>query len=143
MAMADNPPHLFATRMSPLSEASALFYQHHNSYSALGSFIVNTIPRLRFHWSDVQRPRSYLSEILRCHCSGAARNIYDICVLPGGCTSLFLLNCPKGEKLLRALKKLANMPVESQYPRFEVPNVDLWNFLFERKDKPYPDDKSI
>jgi 4-coumarate--CoA ligase len=35
------------------------------------------------------------------------------------------------------------MPVESTYQRFEVPSVDLWNFLFERKDKPYPDDKSM
>lgn len=34
------------------------------------------------------------------------------------------------------------MPVSSSYPSFEVPNLDLWNFLFERKDKPYPDDKS-
>ncbi|KIW03402.1 uncharacterized protein PV09_05607 [Verruconis gallopava] len=35
------------------------------------------------------------------------------------------------------------MPVESRYPRFEVPNLDLWSFLFERKDRPYPDDKVI
>ena len=33
------------------------------------------------------------------------------------------------------------MPTESQYPRIDVPNVDLWTFLFERKDKPFPDDK--
>lgn len=36
----------------------------------------------------------------------------------------------------------ANMPVSSSYPSFEVPNLDIWTFLFERKDKAYPDDKS-
>lgn len=35
---------------------------------------------------------------------------------------------------------LVNMPTESPYPRIDVPNVGLWDFLFERKDKPYPDD---
>lgn len=33
------------------------------------------------------------------------------------------------------------MPTGSPYPSFEVPELDLWAFLFERKDKPYPDDK--
>lgn len=35
------------------------------------------------------------------------------------------------------------MPVASSYPSFEVPNLDLWSFLFERKDKPFPDDKIL
>ncbi|RMJ25493.1 Phenylacetyl-CoA ligase [Aspergillus sp. HF37] len=35
------------------------------------------------------------------------------------------------------------MPVASSYPSFEVPNLDLWTFLFERNDRPYPDDKII
>ncbi|KAL3456614.1 hypothetical protein BJX64DRAFT_39039 [Aspergillus heterothallicus] len=35
------------------------------------------------------------------------------------------------------------MPVSSQYPSVDIPNVDLWTFLFERKDKPFPDDKVI
>lgn len=35
------------------------------------------------------------------------------------------------------------MPTESTYPRIDIPNVDLWAFLFERKDKEYPDDKVI
>ncbi|KAL4998051.1 hypothetical protein BDV10DRAFT_168157 [Aspergillus recurvatus] len=35
------------------------------------------------------------------------------------------------------------MPVSSQYTPVEIPNVDLWAFLFERKDKQYPDDKVI
>jgi len=35
------------------------------------------------------------------------------------------------------------MPVESQYPSFKVPDQDLWAFLFERKDRPFPDDKVI
>jgi hypothetical protein len=35
------------------------------------------------------------------------------------------------------------MPVESAFPSFEVPKEDIWAFLFERKDKDYPDDKSM
>ncbi|KAF1815880.1 acetyl-CoA synthetase-like protein [Eremomyces bilateralis CBS 781.70] len=35
------------------------------------------------------------------------------------------------------------MPVESSYPPFEVPTSDLWTFLFERKEKPYGDDKLL
>ncbi|KAM0118184.1 hypothetical protein ACP6JC_005260 [Aspergillus fumigatus] len=33
------------------------------------------------------------------------------------------------------------MPVSSPYPSIEIPNVDLWTFLFERKDRPFPDNK--
>jgi hypothetical protein len=33
------------------------------------------------------------------------------------------------------------MPVESLYPSFEVPDQDLWNFLFDRKDREFPDEK--
>ncbi|OJJ01234.1 hypothetical protein ASPVEDRAFT_130643 [Aspergillus versicolor CBS 583.65] len=35
------------------------------------------------------------------------------------------------------------MPVSSQLPSVEIPNVDLWTFLLERKDKAFPDDKVI
>jgi acyl-CoA synthetase (AMP-forming)/AMP-acid ligase II len=35
------------------------------------------------------------------------------------------------------------MPVSSPYPSIEIPNIDLWTFLFERKDRPFPDDKVI
>ncbi|MCJ1474600.1 hypothetical protein MMC13_003260 [Lambiella insularis] len=35
------------------------------------------------------------------------------------------------------------MPTESSYPSFEIPKQDLFGFLFERKDRPYPDDKVI
>ncbi|KAL2857669.1 hypothetical protein BJX68DRAFT_229293 [Aspergillus pseudodeflectus] len=35
------------------------------------------------------------------------------------------------------------MPVSSQYPPVDIPNIDLWTFLFERRDKPFPDDKVI
>ncbi|PTU17155.1 hypothetical protein P175DRAFT_0536362 [Aspergillus ochraceoroseus IBT 24754] len=35
------------------------------------------------------------------------------------------------------------MPVASSYPSVDIPNVDLWSFLFERKDKPFPDDQVI
>ena len=34
------------------------------------------------------------------------------------------------------------MPTESLLPRIDIPNTDLWGFLFERNDRPYPDDKS-
>lgn len=35
------------------------------------------------------------------------------------------------------------MPTESQYPSFEVPDLGLWDFLFERKDREFPDDKGV
>ena len=35
------------------------------------------------------------------------------------------------------------MPTESSYPKLDVPNVDLWAFLFERKDREFPDDKGM
>lgn len=33
------------------------------------------------------------------------------------------------------------MPTESTYPKLDIPQVDLWEFLFERKDREFPDDK--
>ena len=33
------------------------------------------------------------------------------------------------------------MPTESLLPKIDIPDVDLWGFLFERNDRPYPDDK--
>jgi len=33
------------------------------------------------------------------------------------------------------------MPTDSFYPSFEVPDVGIWDFLFERKDRDFPDDK--
>ncbi|OJJ81655.1 acyl--CoA ligase [Aspergillus glaucus CBS 516.65] len=35
------------------------------------------------------------------------------------------------------------MPVTSSYAPVQVPDVDIWDFLFERKNKPFPDDKVI
>ncbi|KAF2003382.1 4-coumarate-CoA ligase-like protein [Amniculicola lignicola CBS 123094] len=35
------------------------------------------------------------------------------------------------------------MPTESLYPLVQIPDADLWGFIFERKDKPFPDDKVI
>ncbi|KAF2652276.1 4-coumarate-CoA ligase-like protein [Lophiostoma macrostomum CBS 122681] len=35
------------------------------------------------------------------------------------------------------------MPTESKYPTPPIPDVDLWGFLFERKDRQFPDDKVI
>lgn len=33
------------------------------------------------------------------------------------------------------------MPTKSPLRTFEVPEVDLWGFIFERKDRQFPDDK--
>ncbi|ATZ46425.1 hypothetical protein BCIN_01g10250 [Botrytis cinerea B05.10] len=35
------------------------------------------------------------------------------------------------------------MPTASTYPLLDIPQVDLWEFLFERKDREFPDDKAI
>ena len=36
----------------------------------------------------------------------------------------------------------ADMPVSSSYPPIDVPDVDVWDFLFDRKTRQFPDDKS-
>lgn len=33
------------------------------------------------------------------------------------------------------------MPTSSTYPPLDIPDVGLWDFLFERKDREFPDDK--
>ena len=33
------------------------------------------------------------------------------------------------------------MPTESLYPRIDIPNIDIWGLMFERKDREFPDDK--
>jgi 4-coumarate--CoA ligase len=35
------------------------------------------------------------------------------------------------------------MPTESSYPRIDIPDIDIWTFLFERKpeDRQFPEDK--
>ncbi|RAL03398.1 acyl--CoA ligase [Aspergillus ibericus CBS 121593] len=35
------------------------------------------------------------------------------------------------------------MPVSSRYPPVDIPDVDVWTFLFERKDRAFPDDKVV
>ncbi|KAI0100046.1 hypothetical protein GGR51DRAFT_533655 [Nemania sp. FL0031] len=35
------------------------------------------------------------------------------------------------------------MPVKPLYAEIDIPSVDLWTYLFERKDKPWPDNKEI
>ncbi|KAI9882602.1 MAG: hypothetical protein M1823_005649 [Watsoniomyces obsoletus] len=35
------------------------------------------------------------------------------------------------------------MPTESLFPPVDIPNVDIWTFLFERKNREYPDDRVI
>jgi hypothetical protein len=42
---------------------------------------------------------------------------------------------------LTYLEQLLKMPTESSYPSFEVPDLGLWDFLFERNDREFPDDK--
>ncbi|KAL9030340.1 MAG: hypothetical protein Q9196_001535 [Gyalolechia fulgens] len=35
------------------------------------------------------------------------------------------------------------MPSQSTYPAIQVPPTDIWGLLFERKDRPFPDDKGV
>ncbi|KAI5358602.1 putative AMP-dependent synthetase/ligase, AMP-binding, AMP-binding enzyme domain, ANL [Septoria linicola] len=35
------------------------------------------------------------------------------------------------------------MPSKSNFPDIDIPNVGLWDFLFERKDRDFPEDKPI
>ncbi|KAL8996134.1 MAG: hypothetical protein Q9169_004281 [Polycauliona sp. 2 TL-2023] len=35
------------------------------------------------------------------------------------------------------------MPTESTYPPIDIPPVDIWGLIFERKDREFPDDKVI
>ena len=35
------------------------------------------------------------------------------------------------------------MPVDSPFPFLDIPTVDIWTLLFENKDRPFPDDKTI
>ncbi|KAI4209965.1 MAG: hypothetical protein LQ351_007129 [Letrouitia transgressa] len=35
------------------------------------------------------------------------------------------------------------MPIESPYPPIDIPRIDIWALLFERKDRSFPDDKVI
>lgn len=33
------------------------------------------------------------------------------------------------------------MPIESKFPPVDIPNVGIWDFLFENKQREFPDDK--
>lgn len=33
------------------------------------------------------------------------------------------------------------MPTGSKYPALDIPNVDIWDFVFSRTDREYPEDK--
>lgn len=33
------------------------------------------------------------------------------------------------------------MPVDSPYPRLDIPNVGIWDHFFERKDRDFGNDK--
>ena len=45
------------------------------------------------------------------------------------------------QTILIARRLVRKMPTESTYPPIDVPKVDLWDFLFERSDRPFPDRK--
>jgi hypothetical protein len=59
------------------------------------------------------------------------------CFLVGG----YLLLLSRLYIALTYLEQLLKMPTESSYPSFEVPDLGLWDFLFERNDREFPDDK--
>ena len=35
------------------------------------------------------------------------------------------------------------MPTKSIFPDIDIPDVGIWDFLFERKQKDFPDDKGM
>ncbi|KAF2401496.1 acetyl-CoA synthetase-like protein [Trichodelitschia bisporula] len=35
------------------------------------------------------------------------------------------------------------MPTKSPYPDIDIPDVDLWGFIFERKNRPFPDSQVV
>ncbi len=35
------------------------------------------------------------------------------------------------------------MVVKSFHAPLQIPNIDLWQHVFERKDRPFPEDKSM
>ena len=35
------------------------------------------------------------------------------------------------------------MPISSSIPPIDLPEVDIFSFLFNRKDRPFPDDKIL
>ena len=37
------------------------------------------------------------------------------------------------------------MPTQSSYPKLEIPNIDIWTFLFERtpEEREFPEDKGM
>lgn len=43
-------------------------------------------------------------------------------------------------KELRIEFQSFRMPTESNYPPLDIPNIGIWDLLFERKDQDFPDD---
>ena len=33
------------------------------------------------------------------------------------------------------------MPVDSPYDKIDIPNIGIWDLIFERKNRPFPDDQ--
>jgi 4-coumarate--CoA ligase len=33
------------------------------------------------------------------------------------------------------------MPIQSLHTPFDIPDVDIWSLMFERKDREFPDDQ--
>jgi hypothetical protein len=67
-----------------------------------------------------------------------AGSCLKICFLVGG---YLLLLFHIYIALTSYLEQFFKMPTESFYPSFEVPDLGLWDFLFERNDREFPDDK--
>jgi len=35
------------------------------------------------------------------------------------------------------------MPVHSKYPEIDIPNIDLWTLLLDKKNQEFPNEKGI
>jgi hypothetical protein len=78
----------------------------------------------------------------------ATRQLGSECFVAHRCLArLILLRCASSDFTLSRFYELDYliiiMPSESKYPKIDIPDVDLWGFLFERKDRPFGDDKGM
>jgi hypothetical protein len=83
------------------------------------------------------RPRHTISLLPPLVQTEVAGSCLKICFLVGS----YLLLLSRLYIALKYLEQLLKMPTESSYPSFEVPDLGLWDFLFERNDREFPDDK--
>jgi hypothetical protein len=63
------------------------------------------------------------------------------------CSQISILISRRGEELHTSRHHISPAPImpvaTSDFPPIDVPNVDIWNFLFENKERPFPDDKGM